>query len=426
VKNNKTRSIGLLAAVVSLFILVLAACQTAEPEPTSTVLPTAVSSTPTSEAALPPAPTSGLYLLPGATTTATGLQFLEEKPGSGERPEPGEIVTMHYSVSLLDGTELASTYANNEPVSTVWGENRLLPGWEEGLGMLKPGGKAKLVLPAELAFGEQGYGAIPPNSQILMEVELISVEPAPMPTQVDAGQLTETPSGLQYYDINPGQGEEATPNSTVSTNFTMWVKTDAGYSYIEQSEAGSPLSFVLGRGDIVFPGWDEGATGMQVGGKRLLVIPPELALGPQENSVIPANSTLVMEIELTDVMEPQVAALVDETDFTTTESGLKYYDFTTGTGDSPEAGQTVVVHYTGWLTDGTQFDSSVEGGQPFSFVLGQGNVIPGWDEGLSTMKVGGKRQLVIPSDLGYGDQGAGGVIPPGATLIFEVELLEIR
>jgi peptidylprolyl isomerase len=206
----------------------------------------------------------------------------------------------------------------------------------------------------------------------------------------------------------------------------MWVKTDQGYSYIEQSEAGSPLSFVLGRGDIVFPGWDEGATGMQVGGKRLLVIPPDLALGSQENSVIPANSTLVMEIELTDVIEPQVAAPVDENDYTTTESGLKYYDFTTGTGDSPQAGQTVVVHYTGWLSDGTQFDSSVEGGQPFSFVLGQGNVIPGWDEGLSTMKVGGKRQLVIPSDLGYGDQGAGGVIPPGATLIFEVELLEIR
>jgi peptidylprolyl isomerase len=440
VKDNKRKSIGLLAAVASLLIMVLTACQTAEIEPTRMVLPTvdsneaspaatlpaAETSASTPEAGLPPAPTPTLYLLEGATTTATGLQFLEQSAGSGEPPEPGEIVTMHYNVSLLDGTELASTYANNEPVKSVWGENRLLPGWEEGLGMLKPRGKAKLVLPAELAFGEQGYGAIPPNSQLVMEVELISVEPAPMPTEVDAGQLTETPSGLQYYDINTGEGVEATPNSTVSTNFTMWVKTDQGYSYIEQSEAGSPLSFVLGRGDIVFPGWDEGATGMQVGGKRLLVIPPDLALGSQENSVIPANSTLVMEIELTDVIEPQVAAPVDENDYTTTESGLKYYDFTTGTGDSPEVGQTVVVHYTGWLSDGTQFDSSVEGGQPFSFVLGQGNVIPGWDEGLSTMKVGGKRQLVIPSDLGYGDQGAGGVIPPGATLIFEVELLEIR
>jgi peptidylprolyl isomerase len=133
-----------------------------------------------------------------------------------------------------------------------------------------------------------------------------------------------------------------------------------------------------------------------------------------------------MEIELTDLKEPQVATQVDEEDFTTTESGLKYYDLETGTGDTPEAGQTVVVHYTGWLADGTQFDSSLDRGEPFSFVLSAGNVIPGWDEGVATMKVGGKRQLVIPPELGYGDQGAGSVIPPGATLIFEVELLEIQ
>jgi peptidylprolyl isomerase len=292
--------------------------------------------------------------------------------------------------------------------------------------MMKPGGKAKLVLPANLAFGEEGYGIVPPNSQIVMEVELLLVEPAPIPTEIAAGQLTQTTSGLQYYEINEGEGAEATKNSTISTNYIIWVKTDEGYIFVDQSTAGSPLSFVLGRGDMVFPGWDEGATGMNVGGKRLLVIPPDLGLGSEENSVIPANSTLVMEIELTDVKEPQIATEVGEQDFTTTESGLKYYDLETGTGDSPEAGQTVVVHYTGWLTDGTQFDSSLDRGETFSFVLGAGNIIPGWDEGLATMKVGGKRQLVIPPSLAYGDQGAGSVIPPGATLIFEIELLEIK
>jgi len=109
----------------------------------------------------------------------------------------------------------------------------------------------------------------------------------------------------------------------------------------------------------------------------------------------------------------------------TTPSGLKYIDIQEGTGATPKAGQRVVVHYTGTLEDGTKFDSSRDRNQPFDFKLGAGQVIKGWDEGLSTMKVGGRRQLIIPPELGYGARGAGGVIPPNATLVFDVELLRI-
>ena len=109
-----------------------------------------------------------------------------------------------------------------------------------------------------------------------------------------------------------------------------------------------------------------------------------------------------------------------------TDSGLKYEDLVEGDGDGAAAGQQVVVHYTGWLTDGTKFDSSLDRNQPFDFALGRGSVIRGWDEGVQGMKVGGKRKLTIPPQLGYGAHGAGGVIPPNATLVFEVELLEIR
>jgi peptidylprolyl isomerase len=117
-------------------------------------------------------------------------------------------------------------------------------------------------------------------------------------------------------------------------------------------------------------------------------------------------------------------ALIEET-LITTDSGLQYVDITEGTGAMPQSGQRVTVHYTGTLEDGTKFDSSRDRGRPFTFQIGVGQVIKGWDEGVSTMRVGGQRKLVIPAELGYGSRGAGGVIPPNATLIFDVELLRI-
>jgi FKBP-type peptidyl-prolyl cis-trans isomerase FkpA len=108
-----------------------------------------------------------------------------------------------------------------------------------------------------------------------------------------------------------------------------------------------------------------------------------------------------------------------------TDSGLKYEDLVEGDGEQAAAGQRVSVHYTGWLVDGEKFDSSLDRNQPFDFSLGKGMVIQGWDEGVAGMKVGGKRRLTIPPQLGYGQRGAGGVIPPNATLVFEVELLAI-
>jgi peptidylprolyl isomerase len=124
----------------------------------------------------------------------------------------------------------------------------------------------------------------------------------------------------------------------------------------------------------------------------------------------------------------QVGAQVGTT--VTTPSGLKVTDTVVGTGATPKRGQTCVMHYTGWLyqngAKGQKFDSSLDRGRPFEFPIGLQRVIPGWDEGVATMKVGGKRTLIIPPELGYGSRGAGGVIPPNATLIFEVELLDVK
>jgi peptidylprolyl isomerase len=149
---------------------------------------------------------------------------------------------------------------------------------------------------------------------------------------------------------------------------------------------------------------------------------------PETNLAAPAPEALNIAQEATDLEIPDDAPggtdMADDA-LTTTDSGLQYRDIVEGTGAMPQPGQRVTVHYTGTLEDGTQFDSSRDRGRPFSFKVGVGQVIKGWDEGVGSMRVGGRRQLVIPPELGYGARGAGGVIPPNATLIFDVELLRI-
>lgn len=409
-----------------IVILTMTACKSKSTQVSSTNTVPVIQTTAVSNPAITQAATTEPYILDGAITTDSGLQYLEITSGDGPAPQVGNIVNMNYIVSLPDGTVIYTTYAANEPASAVWGRNQLLPGWDEGVGLMKAGGKSKFVLPPELALGEQGAGNIPPNSQIIMEVELLSVELAPVPSSIASGKLISKGNGLLYSDLTLGEGAEAVTNTTVTTEYTVWVDGSTTDDFVVSSADSQPVTFMVGKGDAVFPGWEQGVIGMKVGGKRLLIVPPELALGAQSSGAIPANATLILEITLTDLVEPKKAAVVDEKDFTTTVSGLKYYDLQVGTGVTPTVGQTVVVNYVGWLEDGTQFDSSYDSGQPLSFVLGTGGVIAGWDEGVAGMMVGGKRQLVIPAELGYGDAGAGSAIPPGATLIFEVELLQIN
>jgi len=152
----------------------------------------------------------------------------------------------------------------------------------------------------------------------------------------------------------------------------------------------------------------------QVGSKQNTAIAAQLTQTPPAATTVTENNILIASNTMSDA------------NAVTTPSGLKYVELKEGTGATPQAGQTVEVHYVGTLEDGTKFDSSRDRGQPFSFKIGVGQVIKGWDEGVSTIKVGGRRKLIIPSELGYGARGAGGVIPPNATLIFDVELLGVK
>ncbi len=418
------KSLILILTVVAL--VGLAACSSATPTP---VEPTAApTSAPEATDAAGVLPTQAVISLEGAETTASNLQFLALTPGEGAAPKEGDLLTLHFTAKLPDGTEFANTrQQGGTPIQLIYLKDQILAGMDEGLGLMKAGGSARMVLPPELAFGAEGYpGMVPANSQVILEVELVRVSQPPKPPEVAEADLTSTASGLKYAELAAGEGEAVTAGDVVRTNYTIWVQGAQDAEYIASSLEGEPLSFVQGAGEAVFPGWDEGMLGMKAGGKRLLIVPPALGLGETGGSGIPANAILLVQVELVEIQKQPKLSRAAESELTTTASGLKYVDLVTGEGPAAASGQTVVVHYSGWLEDGTLFDSSVTSGQPFSFTLGAGNVIQGWDEGLVGMKVGGKRQLVIPAELGYGESGAGGTIPGGATLIFEVELIEIK
>lgn len=359
--------------------------------------------------------------------TDSGLRYYETVAGTGRAVQTGDLVTMNILGTVDDGSVIADTLSDGQPIVASATDDDLFAGWLEGLLLMSEGGSAKLVIPPALAFGEEGIpGVIPPNATVTLDVDVISAVAPPQPTALDEADFTTTDSGLKYYDIAEGSGDLPADGQDVVVNYSAWVQDDA-HTFIASSDAqGEPLTFTLGSEQGVFPGWDEGVSTMKPGGKRQLIIPADLALGEAGGGRIPPNATLIMEVELLEVKPLVLPVEVPESDFTTTDSGLMYYDIVEGDGATPEEGQLVTVNYTGWLQDGLmKFDSSLDRGVPFTFPLGQGAVIAGWDEGLTTMKVGGTRQLLIPADLAYGEGGSGS-IPPGATLIFEVELLGVE
>jgi len=243
-----------------------------------------------------------------------------------------------------------------------------------------------------------------------------------MNTELNDNKEFITESGLKYEIIKMGNGEKPVATDKVEVHYHGTLLD--GTVFDSSVDRGQTITFGLNQ---VIKGWTEGLQLMPIGSKFKFTIPPELGYGDRDIGSIPANSTLIFEVELFDIQKPFVDA-----DFSipaeeiVLESGLRYLEHIPGSGDVTTKGNIVVVHYSGFLSDGTKFDSSHDRARPFNFTLGENRVIKGWEEGLLNMKKGGKRTLIIPPDLAYGERGAGGVIPPNATLLFEVELVDFK
>ncbi|MEO8384502.1 MAG: FKBP-type peptidyl-prolyl cis-trans isomerase [Betaproteobacteria bacterium] len=277
----------------------------------------------------------------------------------------------------------------------------------------------------------------------------------PLPKQL--AQLT-----IIDREIGDSTSPKSVSGSPILVHYTGWVydpsMSDGKGTQFDSSRTRiAPYSFIIGVGKVI-KGWDQGLIGMHIKGKRTLIIPASLAYGERPRPNIPPNSNLIFDIELLNIVprgderqtgtasttlssEPTAAApasaapvfLDAKAPLPATTNDLILIDTVVGSGKVAEGVVLVTVHYTGWLYDakqpggkGTRFDTSRERNQPFNFPLGGKRVIRGWDEGVAGMKVGGKRTLIIPPQFGYGQQGAGRVIPPNATLIFEVELLGVN
>ena len=388
-------------AVSMLFVasvLVIAACGGGAATPAPTAVPTVVAA-PTTAAPVTSAAPKATPLVPlddsKLQTTASGLKYADIVAGTGATPGSGDWVTVQYTATLQDGTLIGASSQSGGPATIPLTDVAMVvPGWAEGMSTMKVGGIRELVVPPALAYGDKGVGnVIPPNATLVFVVEMLGTKPAPK---------------VDMTDLVVGSGAEAKAGMSVKVDYTGTLTNGTVFG----SSAGKqPVEFVLGA-QQGGPGWDEGLQGMKVGGKRTLTVPPELAYGAQGNgSTIPPNAALIFEIALLDVRPaPQV----------------EIEDIQVGTGAEAVPGKSVVVNYTGTLTNGVVFDSSFKRNEPFTLTLGAGQVIPGWEQGLQGMKVSGTRVLTIPSALAYGPDGAGDAIPPNATLVFQIELVDVK
>lgn len=345
-------------------------------------------------------------------TTDSGLSWGVLAAG-GDEPGPGpdDLVEVHYTGWLADGTRFDSSRGRGEPFRCQAGRG-VIRGWTEALQMMTPGARFKLVVPPELGYGAEPAPGIPPQSTLVFDLELLRVVPLPACPPADPDRQRELQAGVRYEMLAVGSGPKASKDQAVSFRFAIFAADGRLVDCTEQ-RGGRTIS---GRRQDLPAGFLQELCELLKLGDRVRVAVPQAAVPGSQGDT-------VWVLELTGVHEVPAFRALDPQSTVTTASGLRYELLAPGEGPSPGAGDTVLALYTGWLPDGTMFDSAHARGAPTSFALA--SVIPGFAEGLRLMRAGGRCLFEIPPELGYGVRGAAG-IPPNATLVFLVELVAVR
>ncbi len=391
----------------------------------------------------------------------------------------GMVLTLSLKYSVNDSV-LFNSATSPEPFMLPLSEQTYKGDIYAALAMMKPGDSASFITSADSFFLKTIRMPQLPDStykgkEIFFDVKLISAktqeqmekekqakmmefkakEDADLAAYLKTNNITTTPlaSGLYFTETKKGNGQK--PKTGDIARFHFKVTDITGKVFFSSFDQGEPMRWENGK-EFDNAGATEALTLMSKGSKATAIVPSNLAFGEQgRGQMVAPYSTLLYEFEMLDFMtkaqfEKEQEAEKKKAEETKTKAkegeqgllqkylkdnkvtvsptatGLYYIEKTKGTGVNPVKGKTVKVHYTGMLLDGTKFDSSVDRKQPFEFVIGEGQVIKGWDEGIAMMKKGGKARLIIPSSIAYGENGRMPTIPPSATLVFDVELLEIK
>lgn len=359
--------------------------------------------------------------------TSTGLKYNILEQGEGDSPKPGDMVAVHYIGVLEDNTLFDNSFNKEEPLTFNYGVGQVIKGWDEGIGLLKPGGKAFFVISPKLGYGNSEVLNIPPNSTLYFYIELVAVQKNDklQPYDTEGKDTLTTPSGIKYIIVKEGEGESPTKSNWAYFHFTGYLPS--GQIFDASVLRGEPVRINPGEMEFI-PAWDEIVQLMRPGAKFHVIVPPSMGYGEHGiPGVVPPNTTLRFDMELLLVSEKReiVPFECEGKDTVKTESGLKMIHVTEGEGENPNENDVVKIHFTGYLENGKMFQSSLETDDPVIFAVGQKQVIDGLDEAVKYMRPGGKMRVFVPWQLGYGEEGYSPIIPEKANLIFDIELISV-